>query len=140
MAAFDRKGSVMRACPQVADRLVFDADLSSHPLDEIKCGIVFIHAFWAGSSYQTLKAIGGILARLDPDGYLAFIVCDLDEIQQLLDWQSSIYNGDWTGGNGDLLWVANGVIQARHNSSRQCDFAKATQRLMLECQADGDDA
>jgi hypothetical protein len=133
MNDFDRHASVMRACPAPANRLVFDADLSSHPIEQIQCGVVFIHAFWAGQSHRAIKRIADTLARVDPNGRLQFIVCDIDDIQQIPDWQQRFYAGDETGGNGDLLWIARGVIQARHNATRQCDFETTSRSLLREC-------
>jgi hypothetical protein len=134
MTDFDGFASVKRTCPSAAERVAFDASLSSHPPEQIRCGIVFIHAFWAAQSHLALKSIGGTLARIDPDCRLEFIVCDIDDIQQIPDWQDRLYGGDGTGGNGDVLWIANGVVKARHNSSRQCDFDMTTRSLLLECQ------
>ena len=134
MTDFDGFASVKRACPSAARRVVFDANLSLHPLERIQCGIVFIHAFWAGQSHLALKKIGDILACIDPDCQLEFIVCDIDDIQQFPDWQDRLYGGDGTDGNGDVLWIANGVVQARHNASRQCEFDTTTRSLLLKCQ------
>ena len=132
---FDRAASVKRNCPSAAERLVFDASLSLHPLANIQCGIVFIHAFWAGQSILTLRKLGESLARVDTEHRVDLIVCDIDEIQQLRDWQTRYYGGDITGGGGDALWIANGNIRARHNASRQCDFDGTIRSLMLECHA-----
>ena len=114
MTDFDGNASVKRTCPSIADRIVFDADLSSHPLAQIRCGIVFIHAFWAGSSHTALRRIADTLTRIDPDRHLDFIVCDIDNIEHLHDVLSS---GDTTGGNGDLLWISAGIVHARHNGT-----------------------
>jgi hypothetical protein len=131
MADFDRYASVRRTCPSAAKRIVFDADLSLHPLEQIQCGIVFIHAFWASSSHLALKRIADTLARIDIGCRLDFIVCDIDDVKHLYD---CLYDADRTGGNGDLSWIVNGVVRARHNASRQCDFETTTRSLLLECQ------
>ena len=133
MADFDREASVKRTCPSAADRLLFDADLSLHPVEDIRCGIIFVHAFWAGQSILTLRKLGESLNRVDPAHRVELIVCDIDEIQQLPDWQARFYGDDTTGGGGDASWIANGVVRARHNASRQCDFDTTTRSLLLEC-------
>ncbi len=140
MADIDREASVKRTCPSAADRYIFDPALSLHPLEGTRCGIVFVHAFWAGQSHHTLKKLGESLARVDPERRVELIVCDIDEIEQLPDWQTRFYGGDITGGGGDASWIANGVVRARHNASRQCDFDTTTRSLLLECQGDGSPA
>ena len=89
--------------------------------------------FGQGSRISHSSELGTHCTRIDPTSRLEVIVCDIDEIQQLQGWQDKIYAGDHTGGGGDLLWIANGVVRARHNASRQCDFDVVTRSLLLEC-------
>ncbi len=136
MAEVDREAQCKRTCPSAADRLVYDPALSSNPIEKIALGIAFVHAFWAGQSQQTLRALGDSLQQTDPDCRVELIVSDIDEIQQLPDWQSRFYLGDQTSGAGDVLWIANGVVWARHNASTQRDFDTTTQRLLSDVRPD----
>ena len=132
MADFDRTASVERLTGDAAQRVVFDADLSSTSVADTSCGVIFVHAFWAVSSAAALKRFCETIVRVDPDGRLSFTVCDIDEIERLRD---DLYGGDRSGGNGDIVWVRGGMVRARHNSSRECDFATATRSLLAECNA-----
>ncbi len=132
MADFDRTASVKRLVGDASGRVSFDADLSSTTVADISCGIIFIHAFWAGTSVAALKRICDTLIRVDPDGRLSMVVCDIDEIEPLI---GDLYNGDTTSGNGDIVWIHSGTVRARHNTSRDCDFDTTTKSLLSECHA-----
>ena len=130
MIDLDRNARIERLTSVAADRVVFDAELSRTSADAISCGIVFVHAFWAGSSRHTLRRFCESLVRVDPERKLTFVLCDIDLIQPIRD---DIYCGDRSDGNGDIAWVRDGVVIARHNGSRECDFDTTTRSLLLTC-------
>jgi purine nucleoside permease len=130
MADFDRTDSIQRLTGNASDRVVFDADLSGHQPHTINCGVIFVHAFWAGSSRRTLAHFCQSIVRVDTDRRLRFIVCDIDDIPPL---DPILYRGDLSGGNGDVFWMFNGQIVARHTASRSCDFDTANQSLIQCC-------
>ncbi|MEZ5944856.1 MAG: hypothetical protein R3C18_26020 [Planctomycetaceae bacterium] len=125
----DRTASVMNLAGDAADRVTFDANLSATNIADISCGVIFVHAFWAGSSVTALKRFCEMLVRVDPNRRLTFTVCNIDEIEpERID----LYAGDHTGGNGDIVWVRDGVVLARHNASRCCDLEATTRNLLAE--------
>jgi hypothetical protein len=132
MAEFDRTKSIQRFTEKAFERVFFDASLSGNPLPEIKCGVIFVHAFWAGSSGKTLAALCESISRIDSNNRLRFIVCDIDEIPPL---DPALYGGDSSGGNGDVFWISNGRVIGRHTASRSCDFDTANQSLLERCSA-----
>ena len=130
MADFDRTDSIQRLAGNASDRVVFDADLRGHPPHSINCGVIFVHAFWAGSSRCSLIDFCKSIFRVDTDRRLRVIVCDIDDIPAL---DPNLYRGDLSGGNGDVFWISNGQVVARHTASRACDFDIANQSLLKLC-------
>lgn len=130
MTDFDRTESIKRLTGNASDRVVFDADLRVHPAHSINCGVIFVHAFWAGSSRRTLLDFCQSIVRVDKDRRLLIIVCDIDDIPAL---DPILYRGDLSGGNGDVFWISNGQVVARHTASRACDFDIANQSLLQWC-------
>lgn len=131
-----RLTSVLERCHSIRDRVIFDPYFSSTHIDELHCAIIFVHAFWSGPSVQTFVRIVDLIGSLDNDAVVTLVVCDIDEIEPVY---SILYAGDRTGGNGDLIWVSNGVVRARHNSSRECDFRTTTESLLAACKCTSQD-
>jgi hypothetical protein len=130
MADFDRTESIQRLTGDAFDRVVFDADLSNHQPHTIDCGVIFVHAFWAGSSVRALADFCKSIVRIDTDRRLRCVVCDIDDIPAR---DPILYRGDISGGNGDVFWISNGQVVARHTASRSCDFDTANQSLIQWC-------
>lgn len=130
MADFDRTASIQRLTGVAFRRVIFDHDLSNHPPHTIDCGVVFVHAFWAGSSVRSLADFCKSIVCIDADSRLRFIVCDIDDIPSC---DPVLYRGDTSGGNGDVFWISNGRVVARHTASRSCDFDTANRSLIQWC-------
>ena len=132
MADFDRTASIRRLTGDAFDRVIFDPDLSEHQPHTIDCGIVFVHAFWAGSSVRALADFCKSIVCVDTDRRLLFVVCDIDNIPA---HHPILYQGDNSGGNGDVFWISNGQVVARHTASRSCNFDTANQNLIQWCES-----
>lgn len=130
MADFDRTSSIQRLTGEASSRVIFDPDLSKHQPQTIDCGVVFVHAFWAISSTRTLSNFCKSIVHVDKYRRLLFIVCDIDDIPAR---DPILYQGDNSGGNGDVFWISNGQVVARHTASRSCDFDTANQSLLQWC-------
>lgn len=130
MADFDRGKGIQRLTGDAFDRVIFDADLRTHQPHSLECGVIFVHAFWAGSSGRTLAEFCKSIVRIDTERRLRFVVCDIDEIP---GFDPVLYGGDASGGNGDVFWVSNGQVVARHTASRSCNFDNANQSLLQSC-------
>lgn len=127
MEEFDRTASIRRVSGEAFDRVTFDADLRLYPPESISCGVIFVHAFWAGTSVRSLADFGKSLIRIDQERQLRLVVCDIDSIPECLP---QLYSGDTTGGNGDVFWICQGQVVARHTASRSCDFDTANRSLL----------
>ena len=128
MAEFDRTAIIQRLT--AFDRVVFDAELREHQPQTIDCGVIFVHAFWAGSSFQALADFSKSIVRVDTKRCLRFVVCDIDSISPA---DPRLYRGDASGGNGDAFWISNGLVVARHTASRSCNFDTANRSLIEWC-------
>jgi hypothetical protein len=129
MAEFDRSASIRRLSGTAFDRVIFDPDLHDHQLHTIDCGVIFVHAFWAVSSVRSLTEFCESIFRVDTQHRLRFVVCDIDSIPER---DPSLYQGDGSGGNGDVFCISNGRVVARHTASRSCDFDNLERRCLGE--------
>ena len=130
MADFDRTSSIRRLTGSAFDRVTFDADLATQAPDSMPCGLIFVHAFWAGTSLRALSDFCDSLLRIDAERRIRFVICDIDKIPPR--WPA-LYSNDHSGGNGDAFWVCNGRVVARHTTSRACDFDTANRSLLHCC-------
>ncbi len=130
MADIDRTQSIRRLTGDAFGRVNFDPELSCYRGPSIACGVIFVHAFWAGSSVKTLQRFCTSLMRVDTDRRLRFVLCDIDSFAEPVPW---LYEGDSSGGNGDLFWIHNGLVVARHTANRTCDFDTTNRNLLELC-------
>ncbi len=130
MADYDRNEIVLRYCEVISTRTRFDVDLSATNLSGLNCAIVFVSAFWSGPSMAALRDLADIIYELDPIGTLSLIVCDIDCSPQLADTEWGL---EITGGIGEMAWVCNGNIVARHHGSYHCDIRTTTRNLLSDC-------
>jgi hypothetical protein len=130
MADYNGEAIVNRCCDLISGRVRFDEDLSSTDLVDLACAIVFVNAFWSGPSLSALRDLTEIIYEVDPTGSVALVVCDIDRV-------SDLANTDWalqtTGGIGEMAWICDGRIVARHHTSHVCDVRVTTCSLIAEC-------
>jgi len=131
MTDSDHATLVKRCTVSIADRVSFDHDLSQNPIADLRCAIVFVHAFWSGPSFTWLRHMADIVAKHDPTGVVRFVVCDTDCVSELAD---PPYNVDVSSGMGEVLWIHDGIVRARHGRGGQCDLGITTSSLVAECQ------
>jgi hypothetical protein len=130
MTDTDHADLVERYTTAIADRVSFDHDLSQTPIADQRCAIVFVHAFWSMPSFNWLRHMAEMVAKHDPNGVVRFVVCDTDSVSQL---SASPYDIDVSSGMGEILWIHDGVVRARHGRRGQCDLAITTSSLVAEC-------
>ena len=81
-------------------------------LEHIERGLLFVMAFWSGTSFQSLIAITKLLAELDPNARLEFVIIDTDGATELYDHPSF---KNRLHGCGEIAWIRNGNIVATTN-------------------------
>lgn len=104
---FDRLDVLARNSSLPRSRVRFLAEADESVLDRITCGVVFVMAFWSGHSLQAHRKLTEVLAALDPEGRLEFVVVDADGCPALHD--RSKFLGRMTGA-GETAWVKDGRV------------------------------
>jgi len=52
-------------------------------IETIRCGVLFVMAFWSGPSRKAFEELKRVLCEVDPDGCLEFVVIDADGSEAL---------------------------------------------------------
>ena len=90
-------------------RIAYHFDAGTQILERIERGLLFVMAFWSGTAFQSLIAITELLAELDPDARLEFVIVDTDGAAELYDhpkFKNRLH------GCGEIAWIRNGNITA----------------------------
>lgn len=95
------------ACMPI-ERIEYHANAETSLIQQIDFGLLFIMAFWSGSSVLAFKEITGILNRLDSSALLRFVVIDTDGAQPFYTHPEFVGK---MGGWGEIAWIKNGVVQ-----------------------------
>jgi hypothetical protein len=85
-------------------RYVPDADMDT--VRSIRCGILYLMAFWSGRSVQAFAGLTEILARLPADG-IELVVVDVDgsaDLYEMPEFKGMIH------GAGEAAWVKDGKV------------------------------
>lgn len=109
-------------------RITYHYDAGTEMLEQIERGLLFVMAFWSGTSFQSLIAITELLAELDPDARLDFVIIDTDGATELSDHPSF---KNCLHGCGEIAWIRKGNIVATTNIGFDPkDYRKNTQELL----------
>ena len=103
----DRMEILARDSPLPRSRIRFLAEADESVVDRVTCGVVFVMAFWSGPSRQAYRRLTEVLAALDPEGRLEFVVVDADGCPALYDRAEFIGR---MSGAGETAWVRDGHI------------------------------
>lgn len=128
----DRMGILARASAIPRSRLRFLAEADGSVVDRITCGVVFVMAFWSGPSLRAYRRLTEVLAALDPEGRLEFVVVDADGCPALYDRAEFIGR---MSGAGETAWVRDGRIlyDSGLGYNPEC-FEPNTRMLLSTCQ------
>jgi hypothetical protein len=117
--------------PPLARRVRYLAEADRSVIPTIRCGILFVMAFWSGTSFQSLTRLKQVLSRLDPSGRLEVVVVDTDGCPDL--YQVPDLAGKMRG-NGEAAWVSAGrVLCTASWGSHPKAFETYTRHLLGEC-------
>jgi hypothetical protein len=112
-------------CYSEADRTV---------IGTMRCGVLFVMAFWSGPAMQAFAKLKQVLEAADPEGRLELVVVDADGCPDIYDlFESSC--GVPTGA-GETAWVRDGqIIRTSGQGYRPECFEPYTRELLKECLA-----
>jgi hypothetical protein len=99
--------SLAKSSVSIARRLKFYPQADRQLIYDVRCGIVFIMAFWSGPSFKVYPAFVNAVLRGDPDGMLEVIVVDTDGIE---DWHVFPDVLDNLGGWGEVVAIHSGKV------------------------------
>ena len=127
----DRMGILARDSPLARSRIRFLAKADGSVVDQIRCGVVFVMAFWSFPSYQAYRRLTEVLAALDPEGRLEFVVLDADGCPAFQDRAEFISR---MSGAGETVWVRDGHIlfDSGRGYNPEC-FEPNTKLLLSAC-------
>jgi hypothetical protein len=101
-------------------------------LTEIRRGVVFVFAAWSGPAIMRFKKFTRLMNEL-PSALLDLVVLDTDCLDDLSAEQLFGTEGFIAGGNGETLWVKDGVVIARESAAYASDQAlRAHTQELLE--------
>lgn len=71
------------------------------------CGVVFVIAFWSEYALRAFRKLTEVVAELDPQGRLEFVVVDADSYPRLRLEELSL---EGMTGAGEAVWIKKGRI------------------------------
>ena len=111
------------------DRIKYFPEGDESIINSIQRGILFLMAFWSGTSVRAFAEITEVLGRLDANAEIDFVVVDVDGSPALYDVPEFLGK---VHGNGEAAWVRNGNIIATSGVSFNPDcFEPNTASLLL---------
>lgn len=126
----DRLAILKKYAPDVAGRIELIDNYESSVLDEIGTGVLFVMAFWSGSSVLSFQELGRVLHEEDPENRIRLFVLDIDDIDQSIVQQSP-FNDVAMGGNGESFWISKGEIVADSGVGQHFDCIRPGARRLL---------
>jgi hypothetical protein len=98
----------------------------------IRCGVLFVMAFWSGPARLAFQQLKRVLEAVDPEGRLDLVVVDTDgcpDICELPEFVSKLH------GAGETAWVREGQILRTSGVGYHPEcFEPYTRQLLVECQ------
>lgn len=131
----DRMDSLARDSAIPRSRIRFLAEADGSVIDRVARGVVFVMAFWSGPSRRAFRRLTEVLAALDPEGRLEFVVVDADGCPAFHDRAGFIGR---MSGAGETAWVRDGHIlcDSGHGYNPEC-FGPNTSKLLAACHGSG---
>ncbi len=100
--------SLVKSSKIPIERIRYLPDSTTSVIAEVKCGMLFVMAFWSVPSIKAFHHLTEIVSRLDPEGRLEFVVVDTDGAEEFYKHPEF---KDKLSGAGEVAWINGGVIQ-----------------------------
>jgi hypothetical protein len=91
----------------LAKKTRFYSEADESIVGTIRCGVLFVMAFWSGTSRQAFAELKRSLVANDPEGRLELVVVDTDgcpSLHELPEFVGRLH------GHGEAAWVLGGKI------------------------------
>jgi len=120
--------------PGLAARTRFYPEADCSIIGTIRCGVLFIMAFWSGPARLAFAELKRVLEAVDPDGQLELVVVDTDgcpDLDGLPEFAGKLH------GAGETAWVEGGRIVCTSGLGYHPEcFEPYTRQLLNECMAE----
>lgn len=117
--------------PGLVDRTRFFSEADRTVIENIRCGVLFVMAFWSGPARLAFAELQRVLETVDPEGRLELMVVDTDgcpDLHHVPEFAGKLH------GAGEAAWVRDGRIvrTSGHGYRPEC-FEPFTRQLLDEC-------
>jgi hypothetical protein len=112
-----------------ARRFRFLAEADRSVFETIRCGVLFIMAFWSGSARQAFSVLKQVMSAVDPSGQLELVVVDTDGCPDLYDVPELFGK---MHGAGETVWVTDGRIMTTSGLGFHPESFEPNTRALLE--------
>lgn len=100
----------------------------------IQLGVIFVMAFWSGSSRLAFARVKRVLSEVDSEGRLEFVVVDTDGCPDLYEMPPFVGH---LHGNGETAWVKSGQVVNLTTGASPPDSTEAFTRQLLHSVSQG---
>ena len=128
--SFDRMAALGEMPPTLSVRLRFLPEADRSVIANIRCGVLYVMAFWSGPAQSAFAELKRALTIEDEAGVLELIVIDIDDCPDLEDQPE--FAGKLRGW-GEAAWVKDGVIIGTSVGYHPECFGPNTRQLLREC-------
>jgi hypothetical protein len=120
--------------PCLDGRTRFYSETDRAVIATMRCGVLFVMAFWSGPARKAFTELKRVLENVDPGGRLELVVVDTDgcpELEELPEFAGKL------AGVGEAAWVRDGriVCTSGHGYHPEC-FESYTRQLLNHCMAE----
>jgi hypothetical protein len=115
--------------PRLNSRTRFCTAADRSLIGTIRCGILFIMAFWSGPARVAFNELMRVLEAIDPEGRLELVVVDTDGCPDLYDVPEFVGK---LNGAGEAAWVRDGRIVRTSGFGYHPECFEPYTRLLLE--------
>jgi hypothetical protein len=128
---FDRFRALGELPASHRDRVRFLHASDRTVIDSIRLGVLFLMAFWSGTSRKGFSHLKRVLSEIDPNSRLELVVVDIDGCPDLYEAPEFVGN---IHGNGEVAWVQDGkVIWTSGLGYHPECFESHTRKLLASC-------
>lgn len=114
--------------PSLEKRTRFYSEADQSIVGTIRCGVLFVMAFWSGTSRQAFAELKRSLEANDPDGRLELVVVDTDgcpSLYELPEFAGKLH------GHGEAAWVLERKIICTSGLGFHPECMEPNTRLLL---------
>lgn len=114
--------------PPFAGRVRFLAEANRTVFETLRFGILFVMAFWNGTSSHSFTWLKRCLLKNDPEGLLEVLVVDTDGCPDLYEVPELLGK---MHGNGEVVWILEGrILGTASFGSHPDEFDTLTKQLL----------